>query len=87
MRAGDALVAFAHNQVAQAAARCGPYADAHDRHVRAIRTQAQAGIVFDLMRLGHSSPDLLFVSLEEMDPDDREVFCRAIQKQIEQAKK
>ncbi len=61
--------------------------DAHERNMRAIQLQAQAEILFDRMRHGTSSPDLLLTSLSELEANDLTVFCRAIQKQIEQAKK
>ena len=59
----------------------------HERNLSDIRIQAQADLVFDLMRGGASSPNLLHQSILGLQPCDLPVYCRALQKRIEQAKK
>lgn len=61
--------------------------ESHEWRLRAIEIQGRAEIVFGMIRRGACSPDLLFTSLRLLSPPEREVFCREIQKQIEQAKK
>lgn len=59
----------------------------HERNLSDIRIQGQADIVFDLMRGGASSPNLLHQSILGLPPGDLPVYCRALQKRIEQTKK
>lgn len=68
---------------------CAPVTppDSHEWNLRAIELQSRARIVFDLLRQGASSPDLLYTSVRLLEAPERAVFCREIQKLIEQSKK